>query len=326
MQATDGDGVFIADLSAESARLGEANVVSFTGRPAAHNARLQGDELAVLLVAQAYGLRRNRAAAQFCRAGQGDWSCGGVFHRSKESRPDERSGFQRRGADRGHSSRAPDASIVASLSRKPASTRSASASISVFLAPRFSWTQPAAWSADWSLTMSAIIWSRNAADGSGPRMVRAGLAGFSVRRGAFAPGGVAWAVVGWRSVAARAALLRAPSLPPASAFAPSARSGASGQGIASCVGERRSHPARRRGVGDRADGPFRRQPLPGRMGERGGQADEPCLVIDHGRFAWSVAISRHPGILRIQIKLASKSKRVTAPFQSRGVCRSTPSG
>jgi len=41
-------------------------------------------------------------------------------------------------------------SIFASLSRKPASTASASTSISVFLVARFLWTQSAASSADWS--------------------------------------------------------------------------------------------------------------------------------------------------------------------------------
>ena len=45
-------------------------------------------------------------------------------------------------------------SIVASFSRKPASTKSASASISAFLAARFLWTQSAASFADWSLVIS----------------------------------------------------------------------------------------------------------------------------------------------------------------------------
>ena len=63
-------------------------------------------------------------------------------------------------------------SIVASFSRKPASTRSASAAISVFLAARFLWTQSAASSADWSWPRSASNCSRSAADCSGPRTVR----------------------------------------------------------------------------------------------------------------------------------------------------------
>src|SRR5208283_411439 len=52
------------------------------------------------------------------------------------------------------------------------------------------------------------------------------------------------------------------------------------EGIASCVGERRPHPSRRRRLGNRADRPFRRQPLPRRMGERGGEADQSPLVVD----------------------------------------------
>src|SRR5580704_14702327 len=72
-------------------------------------------------------------------------------------------------------------SIVASLPQKPVSTASASASISVFLAARFLWTQSAASSADRSSPMPASNSSRNAADGSGPRTVLAGRTPFSLR-------------------------------------------------------------------------------------------------------------------------------------------------
>jgi hypothetical protein len=51
MEPADWDCVFVADLSAEGARLGEANVMRFGGRPAADDAGLSRDELAVLLVA-----------------------------------------------------------------------------------------------------------------------------------------------------------------------------------------------------------------------------------------------------------------------------------
>ena len=63
MEPADGDRVFVADLSAERAGLGKANVMRFGRRPAADNAWLRGDELAVLLVAQTNGLRRNATAA-----------------------------------------------------------------------------------------------------------------------------------------------------------------------------------------------------------------------------------------------------------------------
>ena len=62
MEPADGDRVFVADLAAERAGLGEANVMRFGWRPAADDAGLRGDELAVLLVAQANGLRRNATA------------------------------------------------------------------------------------------------------------------------------------------------------------------------------------------------------------------------------------------------------------------------
>ena len=67
MEPADWDRVFVADLSAERARLGEANVMRLGRRAAADDAGLSGDELAVLLVAQANGFRRNATAA--CASG-----------------------------------------------------------------------------------------------------------------------------------------------------------------------------------------------------------------------------------------------------------------
>ena len=57
------DAILVADLAAERARLGEANVMRFARRPAADNAGLRGYELAVLLVAQANGLPRDASAS-----------------------------------------------------------------------------------------------------------------------------------------------------------------------------------------------------------------------------------------------------------------------
>ncbi len=48
MEAADGDRVFVAHLATEGARLGEANVVRFAGRPAAYDARL-GREIPTML-------------------------------------------------------------------------------------------------------------------------------------------------------------------------------------------------------------------------------------------------------------------------------------
>ena len=62
MEPADGDGVFVADFSAERTRLGEANVMRLGGRPAADDAGLRGDELAVFFVAQANGFPHNASA------------------------------------------------------------------------------------------------------------------------------------------------------------------------------------------------------------------------------------------------------------------------
>ena len=56
MCATDGDRVFVADLSSERAGLGVSKMMRVGRRAAAHDARLAGYKLAMLLVAQANGL------------------------------------------------------------------------------------------------------------------------------------------------------------------------------------------------------------------------------------------------------------------------------
>ena len=62
MEPADGNCVFVANLSAERARLGEANVMRFRGCPAADDTGLRGDELAVFFVTQANGFRRYATA------------------------------------------------------------------------------------------------------------------------------------------------------------------------------------------------------------------------------------------------------------------------
>ena len=62
MEATDWNNVLVADFSAERARLGEAEVMRLAWRPAADHAGLRCDELAMLLVAEAYRLGRHATA------------------------------------------------------------------------------------------------------------------------------------------------------------------------------------------------------------------------------------------------------------------------
>ena len=62
MCATDGDRVFVADLSSERAGLGKTKMVRVGRRAAAHDAGLAGHESGMLLVAQANGLANDAAA------------------------------------------------------------------------------------------------------------------------------------------------------------------------------------------------------------------------------------------------------------------------
>ena len=61
--AADRNGEFIADLAAERAKLGKAQMMGVGRRATAQQAGLAADELAVVLVAQADCLGRQRAAA-----------------------------------------------------------------------------------------------------------------------------------------------------------------------------------------------------------------------------------------------------------------------
>jgi len=74
MQSADRDRVFITNLAPNCARLGEANMVRFAWRAATDNARLSGDELAVLLIAQADSFCRDATGLSFWFLRQDDWS------------------------------------------------------------------------------------------------------------------------------------------------------------------------------------------------------------------------------------------------------------
>jgi hypothetical protein len=63
MRATDGDRVFVADLSPERARLCKAKMMRVRRSASAYDAGLPGDEFAMFLVAQANGLGHDKAAA-----------------------------------------------------------------------------------------------------------------------------------------------------------------------------------------------------------------------------------------------------------------------
>ena len=97
MDPADRDRVFIADLSAESTGLSKPNVMGLGWRAAAHNARLGRDELTVLLVAQANGLRRN-ATAPGVSVIRGDWRRDCIFNSSDKCLPNRRFSIFR-GAD-----------------------------------------------------------------------------------------------------------------------------------------------------------------------------------------------------------------------------------
>ena len=65
MQPANRDRVFVADFAAKRARLGKANMMRLGRRAAADDARLGGDELAVLLIAQADSFRCDATAVSF---------------------------------------------------------------------------------------------------------------------------------------------------------------------------------------------------------------------------------------------------------------------
>jgi hypothetical protein len=85
MRATDGDGIFVADLSPERAGLGKTKMMRVGRRAAAHDARLAGLESGVLLVAQANGLAHDTVAdgmilADLCKGAEDRQSAGRPRH------------------------------------------------------------------------------------------------------------------------------------------------------------------------------------------------------------------------------------------------------
>jgi len=142
VEATNWDVVFVADLAAEHALLGKANVMRLARRPAADEARLGCYIFAVLLVAQAKGLRRNAATARAGGTGVGDRSSGGVGDRGGERFFNRRIGFFLQGL-RLFRETGRCGVDGCDLSRKRATPLFASAAVNVFL-----WTQSAASSDD----------------------------------------------------------------------------------------------------------------------------------------------------------------------------------
>ena len=94
VQPADRDCVFVAHLSAESTGLSKPNVMGLGWRAAAHNALLGPDELAVLLVAQANGFRRNATAPDASDI-RGNWrrDCDCIFNFSDKWLPNQRFGI-----------------------------------------------------------------------------------------------------------------------------------------------------------------------------------------------------------------------------------------
>ena len=138
MEATDRNSVLVAHLSAECARLGEAEMMRLARRPAADHAGLRCDELAMLLVAESDRFGRHATTRSLCGVGS---QCRGV-ERTMNGSPFAADGFSAiavsGSASTGELSLPEDSSTIAdSFSRKLASTRSASCSVSVFLAGRF---------------------------------------------------------------------------------------------------------------------------------------------------------------------------------------------
>ena len=93
MQATDWHGVLVADLAAERARLGKANVMRLARRPSADDAGLGCYIFGVLLVAQANGLDRNAGTARAVGPAVEDRGSGGVVGRGGERFFNRRIGF-----------------------------------------------------------------------------------------------------------------------------------------------------------------------------------------------------------------------------------------
>jgi hypothetical protein len=157
VQPADRDRIFVADLAAKSTGLSKANVMGLGRRATAHDTRLGRHELTVRLVPQANGLRSKAAADD---------------RRHRGGRLETAEGLalllQVFGTWVADSLRYPRAwfspSIVASRSRKLASTLSASTGTRVFFAGRFLWTHSAASSVDLRSLSSVTSRSRSAFD------------------------------------------------------------------------------------------------------------------------------------------------------------------
>src|SRR5579872_948219 len=98
MQPADGHRVLIANLSAERARLGEAQMMSVGREPAANETRQGGDKSQVLFVAQANDLARNGRMRRAFFLAASFFALGVVAMRSKAIRSARRrrSGFSSR--------------------------------------------------------------------------------------------------------------------------------------------------------------------------------------------------------------------------------------
>src|SRR5271166_2878213 len=272
METADGDRVFVADLPPERAWLGEANMMRFRRRPATDNTGLTGDELAVLFVAQANGLCGNTTAARARPRGQDDRSRGGGIRRRSERVLDWKSGFLRRrilgffptsggpGLDRC------EPFAKAALNEVSVGRDQLIFARKVFVDPvcgLVGGLEVADVSEQLLTHRCGLVWTQNGpsrTDGFLPtresrRRRRPFLSrfGWSQSRGYAVPvSGVGF--VGCIRLRAFGKVRGVEIL-----FSRNAHEGE--ERIASRVGERRSHPTRCRSLGDRADRPFRRQPL-----------------------------------------------------------------
>jgi hypothetical protein len=78
VEATDRNGELVADFAAERPRLSKTQMVGVGRRAAAHQAWQGGNELAVVLVAQANGLGRHAARADVRLFCERCWGLGGI--------------------------------------------------------------------------------------------------------------------------------------------------------------------------------------------------------------------------------------------------------
>ena len=150
MEPADRDRVFVADLAPQRARLSEPKVMGFRRRPAADHAGLHSDILAVLLVAQANRLGGDAAGPAFGLESLGSTDGFSTGEKKSSFPVKATSPVAASQLSLGSSvgSIPVEASIVASLSRNAASTRSACSVVRPFFAGRLLWAQSAASSLD----------------------------------------------------------------------------------------------------------------------------------------------------------------------------------